>query len=689
MDDWIGRVLSKVRIEKLIGRGGMADVYVGRHTTLNRPMAVKILHPHMTVNEDLRRRFRDEAQAVAALRHPNIVQVSDFDVVDDRPYIIMELLEGMPLNEYLRGLHGMGHTLPLDTVSRLMTSLTAALDYAHNRQIVHRDVKPANIVLRVGETPITPQLPLAPDVEPVLTDFGVARIATSTSATASGTILGTPAYMSPEQVRGEAVDRRSDIYALGIILYEFLAGKLPFNPETDTPASILYKHVHEPVPVVPNVSPSIQRVVEKALAKDRDARYQQAGELAADLAAATSSDADPAAAAPAVTAVATAPPSSTAAPVPSEPARKLRPSVLLIAGILFGAIVLVGGVVVGGQLVGGSEDEPASPLAEATNVIEAVASEVAAPTSVSGVEVEPTTAPVAQSEPISSVVVRDGSLEAQLPGVDTPPAGQSYHAWLLGGEGIEPLHLNRDGTVDLVGNELLVSFAHPDGANLLADYGQFVISLEEEGGLLTQPSAVVFGASFDPNTMQLVQLADQEKGGDAVLQNLQSWLPRQVDHFVTHSGFALDGIQREDLPYAKTHSEHTLNIVEGRTGELYQDWDGNGSAQNPGDDVGVVPYLALLRAASMGGSRAEILRGGSGQAGSEIADRADEIGDLIFDIRETVRQILLVDTIGDISAFGLDSDLVIQREVKALVDQLVEDSLAVDLAFAFDVFASE
>jgi serine/threonine-protein kinase len=233
----------------------MADVYVGRHTTLNHPMAVKILHPHMTVNADLRRRFRDEAQAVAALRHPNIVQVNDFDVIDDRPYIVMELLKGIPLNEYLRDLHGMGHTLPLDTVARLMTSLTAALDYAHNQQIVHRDVKPANIILRAGETPIKPQMPLAPDVEPVLTDFGIARIATSTSATASGTILGTPAYMSPEQVRGEPVDRRSDIYALGIILYEVLAGKLPFNPDTDTPASILYKHVNEPPPVVPNVSP--------------------------------------------------------------------------------------------------------------------------------------------------------------------------------------------------------------------------------------------------------------------------------------------------------------------------------------------------------------------------------------------------------------------------------------------------
>ena len=189
--------------------------------------------------------------------------------------------------------------------------------------------------------------------------------------------------------------------------------------------------------------------------------------------------------------------------------------------------------------------------------------------------------------------------------------------------------------------------------------------------------------------MQLVRLADQEKGGDAVLQNLRTWLPRQAAHFVTHSGFALDGVQREDLPYVKAHSEHTLNIVEGRTGELYQDWDGDGSAQNPGDDVGVVPYLALLRAASAGGSRAEILRGGSGQAGNDIANRADEIGDLIADIRETVRQFLLVDTIGDVSAFCLDSDLAIQRDVKALIDQLVADSLAVDLAFAFDVFAHE
>ena len=650
-------------------------------------MAVKILHAHMTVNEDLRRRFRDEAQAVAALRHPNIVQVSDFDVVDDRPYIIMELLEGMPLNEYLRGLHGMGHTLPLDTVSRLMTSLTAALDYAHNRQIVHRDVKPANIVLRAGDTPITPQMPLAPDVEPVLTDFGVARIATSTSATASGTILSTPAYMSPEQVRGEAVDRRSDIYALGIILYEVLAGKLPFNAETDTPASILYKHVHEPAPVVPDVSPSIQRVVEKSLAKDRDARYQQAGELAADLALATKSDTAPATPAPAVTAVATDPP---AARVPSEPAHKLRPSLILIAGTIFGAIVLVGGVVVGGQLVGGAEDESSSPQTQATDVREVVASEVAPPPNFRGwCPGRANYCPSARERTSIS-----GRHQGQQSGI---PASRSEHAacgtvlprLVVGRSRVLPLHLNRNGTVELLGDELIISFVHPDGVNLLAQYARFVISLEEEGSLLAQPSTIIFEGSFDSDATQLVRLADEEKRGEAVLQNLRSWLPLQVNHFITHSGFALDGIQREDLPYVKTHSEHTLNIVEGRTGELYQDWDGGGTAQNPGDDVGVVPYLALLRAASVGGSRAEILRGGSGQAGNGFANRADEIGDLIADIRETVRQILLVNTIGDISAFGLDSDLAIKRDLKALIDQLVADSLAVDLAFAFDVFAQE
>jgi hypothetical protein len=367
----------------------------------------------------------------------------------------------------------------------------------------------------------------------------------------------------------------------------------------------------------------------------------------------------------------------------------MRPSWTLIAGILFGAIVLVGGVVVGGQLVGDSGDEPTNGQeAAATEVVEVAASEVGASAATALPEVA-ATASVPQSGPVSAIVIRDSSLEAQIPGVDTPPAGQSYHAWLLGEEGIEPLHLNRDGIVDLIGDDLVVSFAHPDGANLLAQFAQFVISLEDEGSLLAQPTMIVFEGGFDSGAMQLVQLVDEVKGGNPVLQNLNSWVPQQAGHFFQHSGLALGEVEKENLPGAKTHLEHSINIIEGKTGELFGDWDGDERAINPGDAVGLVPYLKLIQTAAEGGAKAEILRGGSGESSNAIAARADEISRLLFDTRETIRQMLLVDTVGDISVFALDSDLDLQREVKTLIDQLAADSQAVDLAFAFDIFANE
>jgi serine/threonine protein kinase/DNA-binding CsgD family transcriptional regulator len=282
VDKWIGRTVSKVTIEKRLGRGGMAEVYFGQHIPLQRPVAVKILHGHLSDDESLLARFRAEAQAVAAMRHPNIVQVYDYDVLDGRPYIVMEFVGGMSLDEYLSALSGLGRRLPSETAARLIVSLTAALDYAHERGIIHRDVKPSNVLLRVAG-PVDMDAPLPLDAAPVLTDFGLARLVNQTTRTAPGSILGTPAYISPEQIRGEEADARSDIYSLGIMLYEMLAGSLPFDGANESAASLLLKHLTVEPPPLHSASPEVQAVVSRALAKQPELRYQRAGDLANDL----------------------------------------------------------------------------------------------------------------------------------------------------------------------------------------------------------------------------------------------------------------------------------------------------------------------------------------------------------------------------------------------------------------------
>jgi len=284
MSDWIGRTLSKVEINKRLGHGGMAEVFLGHHLTLNRPVAVKILHGFLAEDEATRARFRGEAQAVAALRHPNIVQVFDFDLADDaRPYIVMELLEGVSLDEHLQHLRQQRRRLPPETAARLVAALAAALDYAHARGIVHRDVKPANVILRRESAAIEPDQPLPLDAEAVLTDFGVSRLVNVTARTLSGTLTGTPAYLSPEQAQGKEVDARSDIYSLGIVLYELLAGQLPFDAPDGNLLALLLKHVQQPPPPIENLSEGVMAVVNRALEKDPAARYQHAGDLAADL----------------------------------------------------------------------------------------------------------------------------------------------------------------------------------------------------------------------------------------------------------------------------------------------------------------------------------------------------------------------------------------------------------------------
>jgi serine/threonine protein kinase len=280
MPEWIGKTIGKVQIEKLLARGGTAEVYLGTHLTLARPVAVKLLHSYIEEEAPLLERFQREARVVAGLRHPNIVQIFDFDTIDGHPYIVMEYLKGPTLGTYLRHLHQRKKRSPPKQVVHLLNGLTAALDYAHRRGVIHRDIKPANILLhsKTEEFPLDKSLP--DDVDAVVTDFGLVRLVDSGSHTTSGMISGTPMYMSPEQALGTATDHRTDIYSLGIVLYEMLAGRVPFQAESTL--TILHMIIHTTPPPIPGISVKVQAVLDRALQKNPDDRYQTSRELAND-----------------------------------------------------------------------------------------------------------------------------------------------------------------------------------------------------------------------------------------------------------------------------------------------------------------------------------------------------------------------------------------------------------------------
>ena len=281
MPEWIGQTIGKVRVDKYLARGGMAEVYLGTHLSLDRPVAIKVLHSFIESDPELLDRFQREAKAVAGLRHPNIVQVFDFDTYEGHPYIVMEYLKGPSLSSYLLSLHKNELKLSYEQIGQVLKLLVAGLDYAHGQGVIHRDIKPANILLHSKNRDFTENSMLTKHVEPVITDFGLARIVHSSQQTASGLVSGTPAYMSPEQARGNKVDHRTDIYSLGIILYELVAGRVPF--EGDTAITVIFKHINDAPPPIDGISPELQAVIDKALTKYPEDRYSNGRELMTEL----------------------------------------------------------------------------------------------------------------------------------------------------------------------------------------------------------------------------------------------------------------------------------------------------------------------------------------------------------------------------------------------------------------------
>ncbi len=231
MADWTGRTIGNIQIADLIARGGMAEVYLGTHPTFGQ-VAVKVIRGLLERDVAQLARFKREAEVIGELKHPYIVHLVDYIVEDETPCLVMEYIEGPSLAIYLKELHGRKQRIPIAVVAQILRAVASALDYAHSKGIVHRDIKPANVLLRSSSQHITTESTLPLDVEPILTDFGLVRLLDSTQHTTTGSVSGTPAYMSPEQARGEKVDSRTDIYSLGIMLYEMLAGAVPFQADT-------------------------------------------------------------------------------------------------------------------------------------------------------------------------------------------------------------------------------------------------------------------------------------------------------------------------------------------------------------------------------------------------------------------------------------------------------------------------
>ncbi len=261
-------IAGRFELVELIGKGGMSSVYKAQDRLLDRMVAIKILHPHFTEDEEYVERFRREARSVAQLSHPNIVTVIDRGEDAGRQYIVFEYVEGENLKELLE------RTGPMPVRDALVMALqmTRALSFAHGRGLIHRDVKPQNVLLNA-------------DGQAKMTDFGIARSIDVQGVTITGTILGTSEYIAPEQARGEQVDAQTDVYSMGVVLYELLTGGVPF--EGDNFVTVALRHVNEPVPSVldrrPEVPARVATAVERSMAKFPAERFQSMDELSEEL----------------------------------------------------------------------------------------------------------------------------------------------------------------------------------------------------------------------------------------------------------------------------------------------------------------------------------------------------------------------------------------------------------------------
>jgi tRNA A-37 threonylcarbamoyl transferase component Bud32 len=561
---WIDSTIGKVRIEKHLAQGGMAEVYLGTHLTLDRPVAVKVLHSFVEADEEMKTRFQREARVVAALRHPNIVQIFDFDTADGHPYIVMEYVRGPSLAAYLRKLHENNERMQPVHVARLLSKLASALDHAHEQGVIHRDIKPGNILLHT-KTAGGSRSMFTDQIEPIITDFGLVRIMHAATQTASGLVSGTPAYISPEQAQGNSIDHRTDIYSLGVVLYEILAGRVPFEAETNW--SVIYKHIHEPPPPIPNAQPAIQMVIDRALAKNPDDRYQSCRELAMDYMTAIGIVAE------ATTLQFTAlPPAAETSQPTIEPQTRIQHPARRFFPLLGGGLLLLALTVFGASRL-------ISPTIPDTLVETSLATDHAE-------------MPMEVTEPVGVLRFQDGTATADQITISTsslppPPQGSQYEAWLIEDDGEQRVSV---GLLSFDGEgRSSLTFVDSQGRNLLGMYHGLEITVEPDPDNNPIPSNNIMSFAILP-----------QNGFSHVRHLLYSFnaTPNQIGfiHGLNNTtrlvqqiaALMLDSYQSGNETLVRSQAEGMVNLIVGDQSTDYRDWDENGTINDPGDGFGLL-----------------------------------------------------------------------------------------------------
>ena len=608
----VGRTLGNYKVIDHLGQGGMATVYIGFQESVDRKVAIKVLPPHPGLDEQFIERFQVEARTIARLQHPHILPLYDYGTTDDNIlYLVMAYIEGGSLED--RVIDGQ---MPLPTVERFLRQLAGAMDYAHRQDVIHRDIKPGNILIDSEENVL-------------LADFGIAKISDS-NMTGTG-VVGTPAYMAPEQAQGTGVDKRIDIYALGVVVYQMITGTQPYSAAT--PMQLLVKVIQDPVPNILTVQSdlpvALSQVMRRVLAKDPDDRYQTATAFAEAFTRAIHTRDESLANIQHTVPLTTEDNISTQAlnrpnvgtstvAFDENTQNKIRAAsstdpqnqtiivqqgtspLLLLGGFAFIAIAMVLVVLLilsnqnsgddqglltnnGREIVGTAID---NRIDNATSIAATTAAENESATQVAQIALENAT-PTFGRVTFSSLNGLGDSISVTFNELRPLTTGQVYEAWLMNTLTDEKLSLGRT-VIDAVGGGSL-AYTDADGRPLPALFNALLVSVEASGDDPDAPSdTIAYSGSVPEQVLTFLNetlFASEENGfnGGSLLDGART----EAGTGATHAGLAA---RATNIGGMHTHSEHTINILRGEE----EDYDGDGRGTNPGRGVGVYFFVEQM-----------------------------------------------------------------------------------------------